>query len=102
MALHNYQSTTGRFPPASVVPIGQTFQPWSGQTRLLPYLEEQSLANLIDYAKSPEFTGNPVAAQTRVATYMCPSEVNDRARVTPTLTYYPLNYALQSGHVVHL
>jgi hypothetical protein len=28
---------------------------------------------------------------------MCPSEVNDRARVTPNITYYPLNYGLNQG-----
>ena len=36
-------------------------------------------------------------AQTRVGPYMCPSEENDRARHTPTLTYYPLNYCLNEG-----
>jgi prepilin-type N-terminal cleavage/methylation domain-containing protein len=97
VALQNYQTASGRFPPITVVPMGQTFQPWSAQARLLPYLEEQALTSLIDFDKSPQFTGNPAAARTRVPTYMCPSEINDRQRVTPTITYYPLNYVFNQG-----
>jgi prepilin-type N-terminal cleavage/methylation domain-containing protein/prepilin-type processing-associated H-X9-DG protein len=97
VALHNYQTTVGRFPPITLLPIGQTFQPWSAHARLLPYLEEAGLAELIDYKKSPEFTGNPIAAKTRVSTYMCPNEINDRQRETPSLTYYPLNYVFNQG-----
>jgi prepilin-type N-terminal cleavage/methylation domain-containing protein len=97
IALHNYADVNGGFPPSSVMPLGQTFQPWSGQARLLPYIEQTNLANLIDWDKSPQFTANPLAAKTRVAIYMCPSEVNDRERLTPTVTYYPLNYSFNQG-----
>ena len=97
VALHNYQSSFGRFPPITLLPIGRTFQPWSAQARLLPYLEETGLAELIDWRRTPEFTGNPLAAKTRVATYMCPDEINDRERETPTLTHYPLNYVFNQG-----
>jgi prepilin-type N-terminal cleavage/methylation domain-containing protein len=97
IALHNYQSTTSHFPMGTAIPIGQTYEPWSAHVRLLPYLEEQNLAALVDFTKSPQFTGNPQAAQTRVAVYLCPSEVNDRARETPTLTHYPLNYGFNQG-----
>ena len=97
VALANYQSAVGRFPPSTLLPLGQTYEPWSAQARLLPYLEEVSLANLIDWNKSPQFTGNPVAAMTRVDPYLCPSEINDRSRQTPTLTHYPLNYVFNQG-----
>jgi prepilin-type N-terminal cleavage/methylation domain-containing protein/prepilin-type processing-associated H-X9-DG protein len=97
VAVHNYQTAVGRFPPITLLPVGQTFQPWSAQARLLPYLEEPGLAALIDWKKSPEFTGNPLAAKTRVATYLCPDEINDRERQTPTLTHYPLNYVFNQG-----
>jgi prepilin-type N-terminal cleavage/methylation domain-containing protein/prepilin-type processing-associated H-X9-DG protein len=97
IALQNYQTAVGRFPPSTLLPLGQTYEPWSAQARLLPYLEEVSLANLIDWHKSPQFTGNPVAAMTRVDTYLCPGEINDRPRLTPTLTHYPLNYVFNQG-----
>ena len=102
VALANYQSAMGRFPPVTVVPTDRTFQPWSAQARLLPYLEEVNLANLIDWKQSPQFTGNPLAAKTRVDVYLCPSEVNDRERPDPqsgdpNFTHYPLNYAANMG-----
>src|SRR5262245_24478729 len=43
VAVHNYESSNKRFPPITVLPLGQTYQPWSAHARLLPYLEEQSL-----------------------------------------------------------
>ena len=97
LALHGYQTAVGSFPPVTILPVGQTYQPWSGQARLLPYLEQVNLSNLIDWDKSPQFTGSPVAAKTRVPMYLCPSEINDRERETPTLIHYPLNYAFNQG-----
>lgn len=97
IALSNYEGTHKGLPPASVLPIGKTFQPYSGHTRLLPYLEQTNLAKLIDWNVSSEFTSNPTAAETRVEAYMCPSEKNDRARPTPTLTHYPLSYCFNEG-----
>jgi prepilin-type N-terminal cleavage/methylation domain-containing protein len=97
LALHNYEGTHRAYPPPSVMPPKQTFQPWSGLVRLLPYLEQTNLANLVDFDASPEFTGNPTAAKTRVSIFMCPSEVNDRERPTAKLTYYPCNYGFNEG-----
>lgn len=97
LALHNYLDAFSRFPPVTVMPAAQVFQPWSGQARLLPYLEQASLYNKIDWSTGNEFTGNPQAARTRVSIYLCPSEINDRERVTPTLTHYPLSYGFNEG-----
>lgn len=97
LALHNYLDTFTRFPPVSVLPAGRTFEPYSAHVRLLPYIEQANLSNLIDWNVSSEFTSNPVAARTRVPIYLCPSEINDRARITPTLVHYPLNYGFNEG-----
>ncbi len=97
LALHNYLDAFTKFPPVSVLPAGRTFEPYSAHVRLLPYIEQANLSNLIDWNVSSEFTSNPTAAKTRVATYMCPSEINDHQRITPTLLHYPLNYAFNEG-----
>ncbi len=97
LALHNYLSTVGTLPPVSILPRGSTFEPWSAHARLLPFLEQAQLANLVDWNVEAEFTANPLAARTRVSTYICPSEINDRPRQTPTLTHYPLNYGFNEG-----
>ncbi|MBI2827605.1 MAG: DUF1559 domain-containing protein [Planctomycetia bacterium] len=97
LALHTYQDAIGAFPPVSALPVGQTFEPWSAHARLLPYIEQANLATLIDFTVSPEFTANPIASQTRVSIYLCPSEVKDEPRQTPTLIHYPLNYGFNEG-----
>lgn len=97
LALQNYQEAIGCFPPISCLPSGRTYEPYSAQARLLPYIDDQNLWNLINWEVSAEFVGSPQACQQRVSIYMCPSEINDRARLTPTLTHYPLNYAFNEG-----
>ncbi|MFN0054200.1 MAG: DUF1559 domain-containing protein [Planctomycetales bacterium] len=97
LALHNYLGTYKAFPPISVLPAGRTFEPWSAHARLLPYIEQTSLANLVDWGASPEFTGSPIVTATRVAIYMCPTEINDRRRPTANLVHYPLNYSFNEG-----
>jgi hypothetical protein len=97
LALHNYLSTHATFPPVTVLPRGRTSQPWSGLTRLLPHIEQANLYNAINWDQDFEFTSSPTLAATRVAIYMCPSEINDRARPTPVLTYYPSNYCFNQG-----
>ncbi|MDX1946853.1 MAG: DUF1559 domain-containing protein [Pirellulaceae bacterium] len=97
LALHNYQIAVGTYPPVSLVPRTTTFEPWSAQARLLPYLEQSNLYTLVDFNVAPQFTNNPVVCATRVASYLCPSETNDRARPTPKLIHYPLSYSLNEG-----
>lgn len=98
LALHNHMASMGFFPACAELPAGQLSQPWSAHARLLPYLEQEALAKLIDWKTTPNnFTLLPNIAKMRIPTYMCPSEVNDRARVTPNITYYPLNYGLNQG-----
>jgi len=97
LALHNYLSTHNTFPPVVVLPRDRTTQPWSGLTRLLPHLEQANLYNAVNWGRDFEFTTNATLAATKVAAFICPSEVNDRARPTPTLTYYPSNYSFNQG-----
>ena len=95
LALHNYHEAGGSFPPASCLRIGSTYEAWSAQARLLPYLDQANLRNLINF--SAEFDTQPNVTQVRIPTFLCPSEINDRARVDPSLTYYPLNYGVNEG-----
>jgi prepilin-type N-terminal cleavage/methylation domain-containing protein/prepilin-type processing-associated H-X9-DG protein len=97
LALQNYESAKKEFPPFCQLPRTTTFQPFSAQARLLPYLEEENVSNLIDFDVAVPFTAHPEVAKLRISTYMCPSEQNDRARQTPTLVYYPLNYCFNEG-----
>ncbi len=97
LAIHNYLSVHTTFPPVVVLPKGRTSQPWSGLTRLLPFMEQTNLYNAINWDRDFEFTTSPTLAAVRVAAFMCPSEINDRPRPTPTITYYPNNYCFNEG-----
>lgn len=93
LALHNFASVTDSFPTQGDVPIGRTGDPWSAQTRLLPYIERGDLGRLIDYSQSSD--GQAMAVN-RVGLLMCPSEVNDRPQDSTTAPY-PLNYLVNVG-----
>jgi prepilin-type N-terminal cleavage/methylation domain-containing protein/prepilin-type processing-associated H-X9-DG protein len=97
LALHTYQSSLGAFPPISVFPRTTTFEPWSAQARLLPYVEQASLYELVDFSVQKQFTNNPQVCRIRVAIYLCPSETKDQHRVTAKLIHYPLNYNFNEG-----
>jgi prepilin-type N-terminal cleavage/methylation domain-containing protein len=92
-ALHNFESAQGSFPTQGDIPVGNTGNPWSAQTHLLPYVERSDLGNLIDYSQSSD--GQAMAAN-RVELLMCPSEVNDHPQASATAPY-PLNYLVNVG-----
>lgn len=95
LALHNYHDSFNCFPPAACLRIGTTYEAWSAQARLLAFLDQANLQNLINY--SAEFDTQPNVTQVRVPMFLCPSEINDRARVDPLLTYFPINYGVNEG-----
>lgn len=97
VALQNYQETTTRFPPVSVLSATTTLDPYSAQARLLPFIDGASIADQIDWNITTGIAGSPAAAKTRVPVYICPSEINDRPRVTTTLEHYPGNYSFNHG-----
>lgn len=96
LALHNYHDVYGMFPPggtytrAAVQSAG-----WSVQARLLPYIEEANLQGLIDFSRG--YGVQPDVTPVRVATLLCPSEINDKPYADGAITHYPCNYAANYG-----
>jgi prepilin-type N-terminal cleavage/methylation domain-containing protein/prepilin-type processing-associated H-X9-DG protein len=99
LALHNHESAQGRYPPNGSYPKGATqADSYSALARLLPFVEQDNLYKLVDLT-APANSQNAVTSQ-RIAIYLCPSEVRDKAKLptTPTgITRYPLNYAANEG-----
>jgi hypothetical protein len=101
LALHNYHSTFSVFPPQFCVGVGQGGQ-WCQQARLLPYSDGDNMFKSIDFDQSYNQTSaqfpNGIKAR-RVPMLMCPSEVQDRVRLSSTGTpdHYPLNYSMNLG-----
>ena len=96
LALHNHESSRKNFPPLGDYEFAGNSVYWSVYTRLLPFVEEAKLQDLIDYQQP--ISSQPEVAKVRVPHLLCPSEPNDRERPDgPTFIHYPLNYAANAG-----
>lgn len=105
LAMHNYQTTVGSYPPSFCVNPRNTADKggmWSAQARLLPFLEQNAMFARIDFSfdyDAAVSAGEPVRL-IRPAPYLCPDEINDLQRVdtsTGNAIHYPLNYAFNIG-----
>ena len=84
LAVQNYHDTKNRFPEGRIRSEAKnTGAPWnteniSWMARILPYMEEQSLYNSIDFELSPGWNGvNNAVMKNKVATYRCPSDAGN-------------------------
>ncbi len=111
LAIANYEAQTGYFPPSwqpptIIDPTSTNIAGWSTQALLLPYLEQGTLFDDIDFNESYT-AGNPITmadgtteelSAMRVPTYLCPSEERDEQRLSGGVPlHYPLNYAVNLG-----
>lgn len=95
LALHNHEGALGAYPSLGDYPLGGTGVAWSLPSKLLPYVEQDNLQKLINFAAP--YNTQPAVTQFRVPLLLCPSEVNDRARPDGAITHYPLNYGANAG-----
>ncbi len=71
---------------------------WSAPARLLPYIEQENLFRGIDFTVG--YNAQVGVSSNRVATFLCPSEVNDRGYGTDATygnKHWPINYAVNEG-----
>ncbi|HEV3341487.1 MAG TPA: DUF1559 domain-containing protein [Pirellulales bacterium] len=95
LAVSEYESTFGRLPPGGFYPIGVVAPDgYSVHARILPYLEEANSYQLLNLSLAA--TSQPQVVMQRIPNYVCPSEVNDHARVGNP-TRYPTTYAYNVG-----
>jgi prepilin-type N-terminal cleavage/methylation domain-containing protein len=97
LALHHYLDANQTLPPNGLYPPGGATNTWSAMARLLPYIEQESLHRRIDFTRP--YAQQPELASQRIATYVCPSEVNDRGKTNASgvLVHWCLNYAVNQG-----
>ncbi len=91
LALHGHESALSYFPAAGEYPTSV----WSAQSRLLPYVEQENLQKLINFALS--YHDQPQVSKVRLPIGLCPSEVNDRPKIDGTEETYPINYGVNAG-----
>jgi prepilin-type N-terminal cleavage/methylation domain-containing protein/prepilin-type processing-associated H-X9-DG protein len=108
IAMHAFQSSRNYFPPSwkPTVPISGSVDGWSAQALLLPYMEQDTTFENIDfdlsYNLAPNVTtadGDTIALSAlRNPLFLCPSEVQDEVRFDGgARKHYPLNYAVNCG-----
>jgi prepilin-type N-terminal cleavage/methylation domain-containing protein len=106
IALQNYESANGVFPPPLLLVRGNNNIPksvgWSAQARLLPSVEQNSLYNALNFAFGFDAPANLTVASTPIAAFACPSEINsttfDASQIYPGLTMAATtNYAVSEG-----
>lgn len=103
VALHSYESAVKAYPPSFCIVPNTTLTgnngSWSIHGRLLPYLEQGQRYEQVklDQAWDTQLaTGVP---QQRLPTFLCPSEINERARVDAAGKpfTFPHNYGFNFG-----
>lgn len=91
LALHNYESTHGTFPPGFISVATSSFDPagnsnqaveetgpsWGMFAMILPFLEQSSLSNQIDFNLPITHAVNANARSTKIPSYLCPSDTFD-------------------------
>jgi prepilin-type processing-associated H-X9-DG protein/prepilin-type N-terminal cleavage/methylation domain-containing protein len=102
LAMHGYMDGNNGLPPNGVYTyngsaVVQT-SPWSAISRILPYIEQENLFRGIDF--STPYSTQPAITSRRVATYLCPAEINDKGSGTDPIygnKNWTLNYAVNLG-----
>lgn len=104
LAVHNFESAMGVYPPSMNAPVGSTFATnngsWSIHGRILNYIEQGNAGILVNLESawdtgSNAASGVPIA---RIPTFLCPSEVNDTVRLKSGVPFvYPQNYGFNMG-----
>ena len=95
----NFESANGALPPNGSWVTALSTQPFGGisysvHARILAFVEQPALASQVKLTESC-YTHKDLIA-TRVAMFMCPSDVNDRLGSTSPSTY-PTSYGAASG-----
>lgn len=105
LAMHTYESTYGAFPPGGTLDVD-----FSVQARLLPYIEQANLQNLLDFSQVA-FTGNWAgktpnslfvnAFSQSVPVFLCPSDPAPSQTTVvlsgSSFTYGGISYLLSFG-----
>ena len=75
IALHNYHSSHNQFPYGWVASNGHDEPGWGWAAQLLPFMEENNAAQLIDWRLPIEIDAHEPARMHVVSTFQCPSDV---------------------------
>jgi len=100
IATHNYMDTYKSIPPAVCMAPGVAGS-WSVHARLLPFMEQANLQNMIDFRYNySDLVNAPQHANVsriKIPIYLCPDEIQARERVGTSQNHFPQSYGLNYG-----
>jgi prepilin-type N-terminal cleavage/methylation domain-containing protein/prepilin-type processing-associated H-X9-DG protein len=102
LALHNYESAYGAYPPSMYAPVGTTFGTnngsWSVHGRILDQIEQGNAGLRVNLEVAWDQQLASGVPQTRIPIYVCPAEVSDKVRTNAGAAYvYPHTYGFNFG-----
>ena len=102
LALHNFESAQGVYPPSMQAPVGSTFGTnngsWSVHGRILSYIEQGNAGLKVNLEMAWDSQLASGVPQTRIPTFICPTEINDTVRTKSGQPFvYPHTYGFNFG-----
>jgi prepilin-type N-terminal cleavage/methylation domain-containing protein/prepilin-type processing-associated H-X9-DG protein len=95
IALANYETLVGAYPMACALKVGVLDETYSVQARILPFLEQGSLFNGINFELN--WSVQPTVAETLIRSYLCPSESKFGPYPTGPIRHRPTSYGAVGG-----
>jgi prepilin-type N-terminal cleavage/methylation domain-containing protein/prepilin-type processing-associated H-X9-DG protein len=95
LALMNYESTWSMLPPSCTLQTTALSNTYSIHARILPYMEQGSMYNAINFLI--DYTTQTTITSTKVASFLCPSEINTALTLNGGLYYAPTSYGGSAG-----
>lgn len=106
LAMHNYESTFNVFPPLGTISTASASfatNSYSPQARILPYIDQANLQNLLNFSIDPWVSSgpNPALSQTVFSTsvpvFLCPSDAGPSAYAVSGISCTGINYMVSTG-----
>ncbi|MCA9053754.1 MAG: DUF1559 domain-containing protein [Planctomycetaceae bacterium] len=95
IAVHNYMTNYGCVPPSGCYDGVTNGGTWSIHARILPFVEQNSLYQTADLHTTYDL--QPQVAGQGIDVYLCPSDPNDKKRVSGAEEHYPVCYGYNAG-----
>jgi len=103
LALHNYESTYSVFPPQGTGPTSTVSNSYSPQARLLPFIDQANMHNMLDFSVNPWTSSGPnpdlepQIFSTLIAVFQCPSDAAPTHYTVSGISCAGINYMVSSG-----
>ena len=95
LAVHGFHDSNKGMPPQATYTIGSTFSGYSVHARLLPYIEQQSIHDQVNFSLG--YAAQPEICRLKIPLYRCPSDGRDEPRMDGGVEFYPTNYGFNIG-----